>query len=129
MRDLDAILTSTTDCPLARDLLGQIRRARDQLLTLCDFGGRVDATNNVSERALRPSVIQRKITNGYRAKWAADAEANLRTTVDTARLAGKTLSIPSFAPSAPDCQQRVGNYAKALLRLTPYQSLFARVFL
>ena len=90
MRDLDAILASTTDCPLARDLLGQIRRARDQLLTFCDFGGRVDATNNVSERALRPSVIQRKITNGYRAKWAADAEANLRTTVDTARLAGKT---------------------------------------
>ena len=50
--------------------------------------GKVDATNNVSERALRPSVIQRKVTNGYRAKWAADAEADLRTTVDTARLSG-----------------------------------------
>ena len=37
---------------------------------------------------LRPSVIQRKVTNGYRAKWAADAEADLRTTVDTARLSG-----------------------------------------
>jgi transposase len=46
-------------------------------------------TNNVSERALRPSVIQRKVTNGYRAKWAADAEAAQRSTVDTARLAGK----------------------------------------
>ena len=88
MRDLDAILASTTDCQLARELLGQIRRARDQILTFCDFAGRVDATNNVSERALRPSVIQRKVTNGYRAKWAADAEAALRTTVDTARLAG-----------------------------------------
>ena len=88
MRDLDAILASTTDCPLARDLLGQIRRARDQILTFCDFAGKVDATNNVSERALRPSVIQRKVTNGYRAKWAADAEAALRTTVDTARLSG-----------------------------------------
>ena len=62
--------------------------ARDQLPTFCDFPGMVDATNNVSERALRPSVIQRKVTNGYRAKWAADAQANLRTTVDTARLAG-----------------------------------------
>ena len=88
IRDLDAILVSTTDCPLARDLLGQIRRARDQILTFCDFAGKVDATNNVSERALRPSVIQRKVTNGYRAKWAADAEAALRTTVDTARLSG-----------------------------------------
>jgi len=87
-RDLDAILASTTDCPLARELLGQIRRARDQILTFCDFAGKVDATNNVSERALRPSVIQRKVTNGYRAKWAADAEADLRTTVDTARLSG-----------------------------------------
>ena len=87
-RDLDAILASTTDCPLARELLGQIRRARDQILTFCDFAGKVDATNNVSERALRPSVIQRKVTTGYRAKWAADAEADLRTTVDTARLSG-----------------------------------------
>ncbi|MHA3790520.1 IS66 family transposase [Sphingomonas sp. YL-JM2C] len=88
MRDLDAILTSTTHCPLACDLLGQIRRARDQMLTFCGFAGKVDATNNISERALRPSVIQRKVTNGYRAKWAADAEAALRSTVDTARLAG-----------------------------------------
>lgn len=87
-RDLDAILASTTDCLLAHELLGQIRRARDQILTFCDFAGKVDATNNVSERALRPSVIQRKVTNGYRAKWAADAEADLRTTVDTARLSG-----------------------------------------
>ena len=84
----DAILATATDCELAHELLGQIRRARDQLLTFCDFPGKVAATNNVSERALRPSVIQRKVTNGYRAKWAADAEADLRTTVDTARLSG-----------------------------------------
>jgi transposase len=88
LRDLDAILTTATDCELAHELLGQVRRARDQLLTFCDFPGKVDATNNVSERALRPSVIQRKVTNGYRAKWAADAEAAMRTTVDTARLTG-----------------------------------------
>ena len=52
--DLDAILASVTDCPLGSELLGQIRRARHQLLTFCDFAGKVDATNNVSERALRP---------------------------------------------------------------------------
>jgi transposase len=33
-------------------------------------------------------VIQRKVTNGYRAMWAAQAEANVRTTVDTATLKG-----------------------------------------
>jgi len=88
LRDLDAILATATECELATELIGQVRRARDQLLTFCDFPGKVDATNNVSERALRPSVIQRKVTNGYRAKWAADAEADMRTTVDTARLTG-----------------------------------------
>jgi len=36
-----------------------------------------------SERKLRPCVIQRKVTNGYRAMWAAQAEADVRTTVDT----------------------------------------------
>jgi transposase len=89
-RELDAILASTAQCPLAHEPLGQIRRARDQMLTFCDFPGMVDATNNVSERALRPSVIQRKVNNGYRAKWTADAEADLRTTIDTARLAGNS---------------------------------------
>ena len=39
-------------------------------------------------RALRPAVIQRKVTNGYRAMWAARAEADVRTAVDTARLTG-----------------------------------------
>jgi len=33
-------------------------------------------------------VIQRKVTNSYRAMWAAEAEADVRTTVDTARLNG-----------------------------------------
>jgi transposase len=50
----------------------------------------VDPTNNGSERKLRPSAIQRKVTNGYRAMWAAEAEADVRTTVDTARLRGES---------------------------------------
>ena len=41
IRDLDAILATATECELARELLGQIRRARDQLLTFCDFPGKV----------------------------------------------------------------------------------------
>ena len=31
-------------------------------------------------------MIQRKVTNGYRAMWAAEGEAAVRTVVDTARL-------------------------------------------
>jgi transposase len=51
-----------------------------------DWGGQVEATNNACERDLRPAVIQRKVTNGYRALWAAQGEADVRTVVDTARL-------------------------------------------
>ena len=50
----------------------------------------IDATNNACERALRPAVIQRKVTNGYRSVWAAEGEADIRTVVDTARLRPET---------------------------------------
>ena len=85
-RSLDAILATPTSCDLARDLQSKFRRARDQLLTFAHWPGMVDATNNACERALRPAVIQRKVTNGYRAMWAAEGEADIRTVVDTARL-------------------------------------------
>ena len=32
--------------------------------------------------------MQRKVTNGYRAMWAAEGEADIRTVIDTARLTG-----------------------------------------
>src|SRR5215210_2038922 len=85
-RSLDAILAAPTACDLARDLQNKFRRARDQLLTFAHWPGLVDATNNACERALRPAVIQRKVTNGYRSVWAAEGEADIRTVVDTARL-------------------------------------------
>jgi transposase len=63
----------------------------------------VDATNNPCERALSPTVVQRKITNGYRAIWAAQGEADIRTAVDTTRLAPGTNPFKSsFKPSAPE---------------------------
>ena len=85
-RRLTAILKTPTSCDLARDLQNRFRRARDQLLTFSRWPGLVDASNNGCERALRPSVIQRKVTNGYRAMWAAAGVADIRTVVDTARL-------------------------------------------
>jgi transposase len=85
---LAELLAVKSGCTLAQQLQAKIARARHQLLTFCDYPGEVDATNNGSERKLRPCVIQRKVTNGYRAMWAAQAEADVRTTVDTARLNG-----------------------------------------
>jgi transposase len=85
---LAELLSVKSGCELAQELQAKIARARHQLLTFCDYPGVVDATNNGSERKLRPCVIQRKMTNGYRAMWAAKAEADVRTTIDTARLKG-----------------------------------------
>jgi transposase len=85
-RQLAGILAATSSCDLTRALQAKIGRARDQLLTFLDHPGLVEATNNACERALRPAVVQRKVTNGYRAMWAAEGEAAIRTVVDTARL-------------------------------------------
>ena len=75
-------------CDLTRDLQAKIGRARDQLLVFLAHPGRVAVTDNGSERLLRPAVVQRKVTNGYRAMWAAAGEADIRTVVDTACLFG-----------------------------------------
>lgn len=106
-RRLAEILAAPTSCELAREIQSKMRRAREQLLTFAASGGEVQATHNACERDLRPSVIQRKVTNGYRAMWAAQGgaaegsahgsawkgsggEADIRTVVDTARLTSET---------------------------------------
>src|ERR671917_241006 len=78
-RQLASILATASSCDLTRALQAKISRARDQLLTFVDHPGAVEVTNNACERALRPAVVQRKVTNGYRAMWAADGEAAIRT--------------------------------------------------
>jgi transposase len=45
----------------------------------------VPATNNISERNLRPSVIFRKVTNGFRCEWGAETYAAFRSVVSTAK--------------------------------------------
>jgi transposase len=85
-RQLADILAAASSCDLTLALQAKIGRAREQLLTFLGHPGRVETTNNACERALRPAVIQRKVTKGYRAMWAAQGEAAIRTVVDTARL-------------------------------------------
>ena len=91
-RDLDnglaAILKTGSACQVARELLAKIANARDQLFTFCDAPGAVAVTTNQCERLLRPAVVQRKVTNGYRSAWAASMEAMARTATDTAALDG-----------------------------------------
>ena len=49
-----------------------------------------EPTNNESERALRPSVIFRKVTNGFRSRWGAKAYAALCSIVETGRRNGRS---------------------------------------
>jgi len=51
----------------------------------------IPATNNGSERALRPCVIFRKITNGFRTEWGAHLYTGIRSVIVT--LAGKPLPV------------------------------------
>jgi len=91
-RDLEnrigIILCARSDCDVTSALLRKIANARDQLLTFIDAPDLVQPTNNDCERALRPAVISRKVTNGFRSSWSAKVDAALRTVVDTERLAG-----------------------------------------
>ena len=48
----------------------------------------VPYTNNISERNLRPSVIFRKVTNGFRCEWGAETYAAFRSVVSTAKANG-----------------------------------------
>jgi len=50
----------------------------------------VEPTNNESERALRPSVIFRKVTNGFRSEWGAKAYPALCFIVETGRRNGRS---------------------------------------
>lgn len=71
----------------ARKLFRAMRRDRDDLF---GFITRRDVpyTNNACERALRPSVIFRKVTNGFRAEWGAKVYAAAASVIATGRLHG-----------------------------------------
>jgi transposase len=61
----------------------------------------VPYTNNVSERHLRPSVIFRKVTNGFRCEWGAETYAAFRSVISTAKANGASvLDTVRFVMSA-----------------------------
>ena len=63
--------------------------ARDKLLVFLTRRD-VEPTNNGAERGLRPSVIFRRVTNGFRSSWGAKVYADLCSIVATGRLAGRS---------------------------------------
>ncbi len=89
-RRLSRLLGGTLpDHPAARRLFRAMRRDRADLFR---FVTRRDVpyTNNACERALRPSVIFRKVTGGFRAEWGATVYAAAASVIATGRLHGLT---------------------------------------
>ena len=89
-RRLDRLLSGPMpQRPAARRLFRAMRRDRDDLFR---FVTRRDVpyTNNACKRALRPSVIFRKVTGGFRAEWGAKVYAAAASVIATGRLHGRT---------------------------------------
>jgi transposase len=88
-RRLDRLLQRSFTGP-GTNLLDRYRTHRAHLFV---FLHRTDvpADNNACERALRPSVIHRKVMGSFRSEWGAHAYAALATVLDTAKRAGVNL--------------------------------------
>jgi transposase len=104
---LSRILGLIPICDAGRKMIKIIAKLRHNLFVFVTNRA-VSATNNGSERALRPCAIYRKITNGFRSQWAATLYADIRSAVETGRrrrvraidairitLAGKIIAIPA----------------------------------
>ena len=89
-RRLDRVLALPRHGEAAERLRRRIARDREHLFVFVTHRD-VPATNNVSERALRPSVIFRKVTNGFRSEWGADTYAAFRSVVSTAKTNGRSV--------------------------------------
>jgi transposase len=83
----NCLLDRTVRQPEIRKLQKRYLKHRQHLFVFL-YRNDVPPTNNVSERALRPSVIHRKVTGGFRSQWGADAYAALASVIDTAALKG-----------------------------------------
>ena len=89
-RRLDRLLSGPQSTHVAaRRLFRAMRRDRADLFRFVTRRD-VPSTNNACERALRPSVIFRKVTNCFRAEWGAKVYAAAASVIATGRLHGLT---------------------------------------
>ncbi len=87
---LDQLLRRPVRTPAAQPLLKRYRKHRQHLFVFL-HDPQVPAHNNACERALRPSVVHRKVTGGFRSQWGAEAYAALASVIDTAKLRGQSV--------------------------------------
>lgn len=85
---VDSLLAEDLPAGWSYDLQTRYQVHRRGLLTFLHHVD-VPPTNNASERSLRPSVVHRKVTGGFRSETAAHGYAALRTVAETARKRGQ----------------------------------------
>lgn len=81
---LDALLRIPPAHPAGETFQRVIKKVRRHLFVFVTNRD-LPATNNGSEQALRPCVVFRKVTNCFRAEWAAHLYADIRSVIETAR--------------------------------------------
>ena len=104
-RRLDALVATPAAHPAGRELQTAVKAWRTKFFVFLEDPG-VPATNNACEREIRPSVVFRKVTGGFRSDWGAYIHAGYRSVTGTARLHGQTalqsihhLLAGTFTPS------------------------------
>lgn len=97
---LDSVLAVTLPAGWSADLQRRFQHHRAALLLFLHDPA-VPPTNNASERSLRPSVVHRKVTGGFRSEAGAAAYAILRTVADTARKRGHAVFATILAALTP----------------------------
>ena len=88
-RRLTRLLGPPPAAPAGRKLARAIRKCRNDLFLFITRRD-VPYTNNCCERALRPSVIFRKVTGCFRSHWGARLYAAAASVIATGRLNGKS---------------------------------------
>lgn len=87
-RSLERLLKRTFS-GVGHNLLERYRKLRNSLLVFLHRAD-VSADNNACERALRPSVIHRKVMGSFRSDWGAQAYAALATVLNSAKRNGQS---------------------------------------
>jgi transposase len=82
--DCNILLSQLVQTPEAQKLLRRYQKHRSSLFVFLYYP-QVPYDNNGSERALRNSVIHRKVSGGFRSAAGADAHTIVSSVVDTAR--------------------------------------------
>jgi transposase len=88
-RRLDALVALPAAHPAGRELQTAVKAWRTKFFAFLDDPD-VPATNNACEREIRPSVVFRKVTGGFRSDWGAHIHAGYRSVTGTARIHGQT---------------------------------------